>query len=192
VSKRHNKRIKRAEPLLGKAIPGSHLRIINRLGAPKHDPNRPLSVLCQCSCGRRLIIRRANLTRAEPKKHCGARHGWVEKDVRPLDRLIRPISANPEYHIYRVMLQRCYDPKHPSYSVYGGNDIKVAPEWHKQPDDNFSGFLAFVNYMGLQPTPFHSIDRIKNELGYMPGNVRWATPQEQAANKKVPLSCATS
>lgn len=49
------------------------------------------------------------------------------------------------------------------------------PDWAA----DFSQFLA---YIGRAPTVKHSVDRIENSLGYIPGNVRWATAKEQARN----------
>ncbi len=45
-------------------------------------------------------------------------------------------------------------------------------------------FEFFMADMGPKPSPKHSIDRINNELGYEPGNCRWATAQEQANNTR--------
>lgn len=44
--------------------------------------------------------------------------------------------------------------------------------------------LAFVDHIGLRPTPKHTLDRIDVNGNYEPGNVRWATWIEQACNKR--------
>lgn len=38
--------------------------------------------------------------------------------------------------------------------------------------------------MGSRPSKKHSLDRINNNLGYCPGNVRWATMKEQNNNRR--------
>jgi hypothetical protein len=86
------------------------------------------------------------------------------------------MRQSPEYSIYSAMLSRCYNPKNKRYDRYGGRGITVCQEWR----DDFS---AFYNHIGPRPSKQHSIDRIDNDLGYMPGNVRWATNIEQAYNK---------
>lgn len=83
----------------------------------------------------------------------------------------------PEYSVYREMLRRCYDPKRNSYSNYGGRGITVCRRWRRS-------FGAFLRDVGRRPSPQHTIDRIKNNRGYYPSNVHWATPQEQQRNTR--------
>lgn len=73
--------------------------------------------------------------------------------------------------------QRCYNPNNKDYRHYGGRGISVCDEWRQS-------FSAYKNYMGKPPTPKHSIDRIDNDGDYKPGNVRWATQQEQLSNRR--------
>lgn len=57
--------------------------------------------------------------------------------------------------------------------------VWIAEEWT---GDN--GYIRFLEHIGRKPTPEHSIDRIDSNLGYVPGNVRWATKTEQARNRR--------
>jgi hypothetical protein len=75
------------------------------------------------------------------------------------------------------MKDRCENPASKSWSSYGGRGIRVCDEWR-------GDFVAFLRYVGSRPSSRHSLDRINNEGHYEPGNVRWATSQEQGSNTR--------
>lgn len=43
-------------------------------------------------------------------------------------------------------------------------------------------FLAFYKEIGDRPSSMMSVERIDNDKGYEPGNIKWATPKEQSNN----------
>jgi len=56
----------------------------------------------------------------------------------------------------------------------------VCEEWN-----TMSKFPAFLAHVGRRPSPKHSIDRWPDNNGnYEPGNVRWATIEQQASNTR--------
>jgi hypothetical protein len=78
------------------------------------------------------------------------------------------------------MVERCLSPACHEWPYYGGRGIGVVAEWTGD-----GGFERFLAHMGPRPSAGHSIDRIDNDRGYEPGNVRWADRFTQAQNRSI-------
>lgn len=127
---------------------------------------------CLCSCGGLATCDGGNL-KSGASKTCG------RCVANTLDRLAekygRPVRV--EYRKWHSAKERC-KPTAPAETRvnYFDRGIRVCPEW----DTDFEAFLA---HAGLCPPGF-TLDRINNDRGYEPGNVRWISAAEQAANKR--------
>lgn len=92
------------------------------------------------------------------------------------------ITKSPDgrrgYNIWIGMKERCFNPKHPAWRLYGGRGITVCDRWK----DSFENFMADV---GPRPSLKHSIDRFPDGNGnYEKSNVRWADAKMQRANAR--------
>jgi len=84
-----------------------------------------------------------------------------------------------EHASYAAMIRRTSDPTDKNY---GGRGISVAEEWEEEK----GGFESFLDYMLRSSGPCPegcTLDRIRVNVAYEPGNLRWATTHEQARNK---------
>lgn len=84
-------------------------------------------------------------------------------------------GESPEQVSYRGAKSRCENPNDVSaWPHYGGRGIEF----------RFPSFEAFLAEVGRKPTPLHSLDRIDVNGHYEPGNLKWATSQEQNRNRR--------
>ena len=120
--------------------------------------------LCECSCGRRAVIRGSKLRNGQ------------SIDCRSSVHKRNRATRFPEYRVYTEARQRCTNPNSWSWKQYGGRGIKFKFK-------SFWEFIAALN--GFRPSARHQLDRYPDNDGhYEAGNVRWATPSENAMNRR--------
>jgi len=81
-----------------------------------------------------------------------------------------------EYNSWNAMLQRCYNKNSKDYKNYGQKGIFVCDMWK-------SSFEAFYMSLGPRPFPAYTLERLNYTQGYFPGNVVWASREDQTKNK---------
>lgn len=77
------------------------------------------------------------------------------------------MSSTPVYRVWATMKDTYRNPNDAQ-----GKGVRVAREW-------LNDFEAFFAHVGPRPGPGYILGRIDTRLGFVPGNVRWATRLEQ-------------
>lgn len=136
-------------------------------------------VLAKCDCGRRVKVLLVNLKRGGTKS-CGCLRVEIGKANGAASRrhghsrfgTTKRCSA--EYNAYSHAKTRCRCKTHSDYPDYGGRGIEF----------RFERFEDWFAELGVRPSPVHSVDRIEVDSHYEVGNVRWATSEMQANNRR--------
>lgn len=142
-------------------------------------------VLVQCSCGKDPhLVYLSNLHQGKStrcnvcaKQKSGAYRKWFFKyaescpDDEHRRRLLNRLAA---------CRSRCHNPRDKNYPNYGGRGIHVYAVWLKDKHK----FLEHVVGLDGWDQPHLELDRIDNERGYEPGNLRFCTRRENAGNKR--------
>ena len=90
-------------------------------------------------------------------------------------------AQDPLYKLWQRIKRRCYDPRAHNYRWYGGQGVKMYEPWI----NDAGAFISYIEReLGSRPSPKHSIDRYPPDADYAPGKLRWATPLQQARNRR--------
>ena len=131
--------------------------------------------LCVCDCGQEKVVNSSHLKTGHTIScGCAASEATASRNVANAK---HGMWRSSEFGIWTAMIKRCHSKNSKRYLDYGGRGITVCEEWR-------ASFKAFYDHIGQRPSAAHSIDRIRNDEGYAPGNVRWATNIEQNNNKR--------
>ncbi len=127
--------------------------------------------LCSCDCGGEKTVP-SNVLKLKRHHSCGCMTQKLNGDAHRK----HGMHGSPTYRSWQAMLRRCHVETDKDYPRYGAQGVRVCDEWRES-------FEAFFAYLGTRPNGT-TVDRIKNHLGYEPGNVRWATDTTQVRNRR--------
>ena len=153
-------------------------------------------VKCQCDCGNVKLIRWGHF-RSGGTKSCGCymkevARNMMKEQLIPNNIKHADTKGGPHHYLYTLWMgikQRCYNPNNKRYSTYGARGIGMYEPW-------INDYVAFKEWVLTNLGERYdantgkrgdneSFDRIDVNIGYYPGNLRWADFQTQANNKTI-------
>jgi hypothetical protein len=138
-----------------------------------------LQVKARCACGTVKWLWASNLARCRGCVTC-SRGRYVSK----FNRLVRDPKLRQRWlQRWHSIVRRCTDPKNHRFKDYGGRGIGVHPR--------FLDFANFMRYVKRLPgwdvadalKNRRCLDRIKNDRGYEPGNLRMTSYRINSNNR---------
>lgn len=142
-----------------------------------HDvaPSSRRKALFDCECGTKFEAEISNVSRG-----ITASCGCIQKR-RSSENLTKHGLCGTKAHVaWCGIKHRCYFVDDISFKNYGARGIRLYGPW-------ITDFKLFYNYVKDLPhydEKGYSIDRIKNDGNYEPGNLRWSNRSTQNSNRR--------
>lgn len=130
---------------------------------------------CRCECGEVGEVSTQNL-RSHQSTSCGCRTAESTRRRSLKHGATVGRKELPEYKAWKQAKLRCYSLRNPDYHYYGGRGIVMYEGW-------LHDFAAFYAHMGPRPSGY-TLERIRVDGNYEPGNCVWASRHTQANNTR--------
>lgn len=131
---------------------------------------------CKCECGQLHVAVGGNLRKGSSRS-CGC----LRKELRTANNITHNLTKHPLYRTWCDIIQRTTNSNGEDFHRYGGRGLQLHSSWQTNPES----FIKYIlSALGPKPSPKHSLDRIDNDKGYIPGNLRWATRIVQNNNQR--------
>jgi hypothetical protein len=139
-------------------------------------------IKCRCECGLYDVVWFGNLRKGSSTQ-CRACARATAAETRTTE-WARHIPDPKLRRMWQGRLSaaiaRCEHPDNSQYRNYGGRGIRMHPEWVR----DRASFAAYVVTLDGWDNPKLELDRVNNDQGYLPGNLRMATRSQQARNTR--------
>lgn len=150
------------------------LQIVAFTGIREFGKGRSAYFRFRCDCGNEFIAQKSNVLGR--RSDCGC-------SKPPSDRTAPPnASKHPLHKVWWHMVDRCENANNSSYKNYGARGIKVSQRW-KTGSEGKTGFECFLADMG-QRQPGMTIERVRRDGDYEPGNCVWLPKSDQSKNRR--------
>jgi len=137
--------------------------------------------ICRCSCGWEGFVNRVNIKKGRSTrcnacaKLASAKRWWKYKAALPNDAHRSRLLAR-----FDAAVDRCENPRNAGYHHYGARGIRVHRPWI----EDRALYLQHVQTLPGWDNPRLDMDRVDNDRGYEPGNLRFATRSANMLNRR--------